>query len=66
MRHHHHFYDHNDKAAIVSHDHDYTHATHNHSPWVAAELQGRPIFWDHDGTVCSNVIDAPFMYWTDG
>lgn len=71
MRHHHHYYDLNDKSAIVSHDHDYEHATHNHTSWVSSVLQGRPIFWDHDGTDCAR-SSLPLeersrpTYWTDG
>ena len=51
MRHHHHFYDENDRAAVLVHDHDYERLTH-FNPLIAPEAV---IYWDHEGDDCSTV-----------
>ncbi len=49
--HHHHFYDEHDKAAVLTHDHDYDTVEHT----TASIPKGMPIYWDHAGTNCTEV-----------
>ena len=50
MIHHHHYYDQNDKPAVLEHDHPAENIRHIEK----GVPEGCPIYWAHEGADCDN------------